>query len=141
MITLNETGNNIKSLRGVIGSSQLNVLAHNAQRGEETEFFRDKLAEVAEVFRTMPETYGQDGKGLDAVAYLHYFTGGADFYITEKDKGSAGDCGADFQAQAFGLADLGDGGELGYISIPEILSAGAELDLYWTPKTLREIKG
>lgn len=47
----------------------------------------------------------------------------------------------DEQLQAFGLADLfGDGGELGYISIEELKSVDAEFDLYWTPKTLREIK-
>ena len=47
----------------------------------------------------------------------------------------------DEQLQAFGLADLfGDGGELGYVSIEELKSVGAEMDLYWTPKTLREIK-
>ena len=43
--------------------------------------------------------------------------------------------------KAFGLADpFGDGGELGYISIMELRRAGVELDLYWTPKTLAEIR-
>jgi hypothetical protein len=46
------------------------------------------------------------------------------------------------QVQAFGLADLfGDGGELGFISIEEILENGGELDFYWTPKTLGAIRG
>lgn len=44
------------------------------------------------------------------------------------------------QLQAFGLADLGYGGELGYISIVELLECGAELDLHWTPQTLAEVK-
>jgi hypothetical protein len=45
------------------------------------------------------------------------------------------------QHQAFGLADLfGDGGELGYISIVEILANGGGLDFYFTPKTLKEIR-
>ena len=55
-------------------------------RGEERDFFFDKLSEYADRVRTMPKTYEQDGKGLDAIAYLHYFNGGADWYITEKDK-------------------------------------------------------
>ena len=39
------------------------------------------------------------------------------------------------------LADLGmDCAELGYISIEELTEYGAELDLHWTPKTLREVK-
>ena len=42
--------------------------------------------------------------------------------------------------QAFGIADLGKGRELGYISIPELLENGAELDLYYTePKTIGEL--
>ena len=44
------------------------------------------------------------------------------------------------QVQAFGIADLGMGPELGYISIPELLANGAELDLYYTkPKTIGEL--
>lgn len=30
--------------------------------------------------------------------------------------------------------------ECGYISIQELTSMGAELDLYWQPRSLREIK-
>jgi len=33
------------------------------------------------------------------------------------------------------------GPELGYISIPELLEAGAELDFYWQQKTVAEILG
>jgi len=44
------------------------------------------------------------------------------------------------QVQAFGIADLGIGfRELGYISIPELLENGAELDLYFQPKTIGEL--
>ena len=61
-----------------------------------------------------------DGKGDDAVVYLHYFRGGMDWYITEKDM-------EEEQHQAFGLADLGYGGELGYISIQELIDNGVSL--------------
>ena len=44
------------------------------------------------------------------------------------------------QVQAFGIADLGMGAGLGYISIPELLENGAELDIYYTtPKTIGEL--
>ena len=43
------------------------------------------------------------------------------------------------QVQAFGVADLGMGPEAGYISIPELLENGAELDLYFTPKRIGEL--
>ncbi len=83
----------------------------------------------------MPETYGQNGMGDQAVVYLHYFCNAGDFYITEKDSDPDGDG----QIQAFGLADLGYP-ELGYISIQEIISAGVELDINWSPVTLEQIK-
>ena len=42
------------------------------------------------------------------------------------------------QRDAFDLC--GDGGELGYISIAELIQLGAELDLHWTPRTLAEVR-
>ncbi len=85
----------------------------------------------------MPEVYGQDGMGDEAIAYLHYFYGSSDWYITEKDT-------SDEQHQAFGYVILnGDtqNAELGYISIEEMKSLNKpELDLYYTPQTLGEIK-
>ena len=78
----------------------------------------------------MPKTYEQDGNGGDAIVSLHYFKGGMEWYILERDK-------SDEQEQAFGLADLGDGGELGYISIQELIENGAEIDLYFTPHPIK----
>jgi hypothetical protein len=91
-----------------------------------------KHIELASIVDSMPVTYATDGQGDQAIVHLHYFTAGADWYITERDV-------YDKQLQAFGKADLGDGGELGYISLVEILQCGAELDLYWTAKKLAEI--
>lgn len=110
-------------------------------RGEEGDFFKEKIAEIAGIIRAMPKTGETDGTE-DPVAHLHYFAGGqANFWITEKDAGSPDDAPQDkgVQHQAFGKADLfGDGGELGYISLPEIFSGRGELDLYWKPKPLSE---
>lgn len=87
-----------------------------------------------QIFLLKPKTYEQDGKGDQAIAYLHYFTSNGDFYITEKDID-------DGVTQAFGLASIGDSyPELGYISITELVKNGAEIDLHFEPKTLGEIK-
>jgi hypothetical protein len=104
---------------------------------EEWEFFADKIIEYAERIDTMSKTYEQDGKGDDAIVYLHYFMGGFDWWITEKDKDwTPGD-----YDQAYGLAKFpGNSPDLGYISIKEITEAGAELDLHWTPKPLKEVR-
>lgn len=119
-------------LKQFIGKSQLSAIG-SAIRGEESQFFKDKLIEIANVIQTMPKTYGQDGMGDKAIAYLHYFKGSGDWHITERDMENE-------QLQAFGLANLGYGGELGYISIQELIGAGVELDLHWTPKTIEAIR-
>src|SRR3989442_851268 len=80
------------------------------------------------------KTHDKHSKGDAAIVYLHYFNGSMDWYITEKDMEAGG------QHQAFGLADFGDGGELGYISIVELIRNHVELDLYWTPCTLAHIR-
>lgn len=121
-----------QALRGFISPAQMSAMA-DVCRSEEKQFMFDKLAALVDTTGTMPKTYETDGQGNAAVVFLHYFVKNCDFYITEKDMETE-------QHQAFGLADLGYGGELGYISIQDILKNGAELDLYWTPKTLQEIK-
>ena len=132
-ISIEDTTKAVNALRGFVPSHQLNLIG-SLCRGEEGDFFRGKLIEYAERVALMPKTYEQDGKGDDAVAYLHYFSGGADWWITEKDM-------EDEQRQAFGLADLGYGGEIGYISLVELCTSEAvELDLHWTRATLGEIK-
>jgi hypothetical protein len=121
----------IVALRGFINEIQLEVMGDNCRR-EEKEFFIGKFHELATTVDTMPKTYETDGQGKEAVAHLHYFTSGWDWYITEKDK-------EDEQHQAFGWVTTPHGNELGYISIVELMSVGAELDLYFTPAKLKDL--
>jgi hypothetical protein len=135
-----QTIENIKTLKDFIGANQLHVIAHGT-RGEEKEFFIDKLAEMANTVNEMPKTYETEGTSMDdKTITLHYFTPNADWYIIEKDMGDGSDDTT--QYEAFGVADIGmglSGG--GYISIDEIVNKyGAELDLHWTPCTVAELK-
>lgn len=118
---------------GFIGQSQRAAIQSGFE-SEEQEYFLGLVGDLATTIGTMPKTYEQDGLGSDAMVHLHYFYRGMDWYITEKDMEPE-------QLQAFGLANLGYGGELGYIWIGEITASGAELDLFWTPKKLSEIAG
>ena len=121
-------------LANFIGRNQKRCVQAIVACGEEAQWYREKMMELAVLVQTMPKTGETDGEGMNAIAQLHYFTAGADWYITEKDMEVE-------QHQAFGLADLfGDGGELGYISIVELLENHAELDLHWTPKALKECR-
>lgn len=121
----------LKALEPFIGRSQRKVLADNC-RGEERQFFFDLLRDLAVRISTMPTTYAQASAGKNAIVFLHYFRGNQDWYVTEKDS-------EPIQEQAFGLVDLGFGGELGYFSIVDLVKTDIEIDLYWTPKTLSEI--
>jgi hypothetical protein len=124
----------IQRLKGFIARPQLSVMAA-AMNGEEGQFYIDQAVTQAAAMAAMPVTYQEDGKGNDAMAGLHYFSGRADWYITKLDREID-------QHQAFGYADLGPGfdAELGYISIVELVENGVELDLFWEPKTLAQIK-
>ncbi len=122
----------LEVIKGFIGVSQYSILK-NAIKSDENEF-EEVIERLHQTITTMPKTYEQDGKGNKAVAYLHYFKGGSDWYITEKDT-------EDEQLQAFGLVSLnGDYPEIGYISIEELKKLNIELDFYWEPKTIGEIK-
>jgi len=131
----------LRSLHNFIGKNQRAAMADGLS-GEEGEYFADKIMEIAARVANMPTTGQTDGQGQNAIAVLRYFAGGsATWHITEKDMGCADDAAADAggQHQAFGIADLGYGPELGYISIAEIIANNGELDLHFTPKTLAEI--
>lgn len=115
--------------------SQRRVIA-GCLRGEEGEWFADKLIEIHGIIEKMPHSYQTDGQGEKAIVHLHYFGGGTfNAWVTEKDVDGG-------TPQAFGRQDLfGDGGELGYISIDEIVRGRfSELDLHWTPKPLSECR-
>lgn len=75
-----------------------------------------------------------DRKPKEPTYHLHYFFRGCDWYIQEKDIDSE-----DGQIQAFGLANLGYGFELGYISIQELVENGVELNLHFTPCTREKL--
>ena len=137
-MTLNLTPTTVNKdiLVEFINPAQLRCL-RSLCRGEEGDYLHEVLATFRKRITEMPVTYKQDGLGDDAIAYLHYFKNGCDFHITEKDMGDVDEPG---QHQAFGLANLGYGPELGYISIVELLENGVELDLHFTPTRIGDIK-
>ena len=89
-----------------------------------------------EIRRALPPLYSQDGKGGDVIAPVKYFTPDSSWtwYATEFDG----------EHIFFGLVD-GLEKELGYFSLSELgsvrgpMGLPVERDLYWRPKTLREI--
>ncbi|MGL5453072.1 MAG: hypothetical protein ACRDBT_11960, partial [Aeromonas sp.] len=121
----------LASIKHFINRNQYRTIA-DAMRGDDKAHFIDKARLLADIINGMAETYEQDGKGMDATAYLHYFGGSKDWYITEKDSQGG-------TRQAFGWTGAGEGGELGYISIDDLTRSNIELDLYFDPKPLSGI--
>jgi hypothetical protein len=126
----------LKKLTGFIGASQTAVVKKSL-RGEEGQWFMEKMEELAGIVAIMPGTY----QNKDGNVWLHYFSGNYDAYILEKDSGSEDDSPEDFQSQTYGwarFAHMPECAETGYISLPEILANGAELDFHFEPCQLSE---
>jgi len=89
------------------------------------------LKELERIVDEIPFLYQQDGKYMDSIVYLHYFSGNSDWFITELDKKDN---------IAFGYVVLNDiqNSEFGYISIDEIKSLDIELDFYFDKMTVKE---
>ena len=86
------------------------------------------------VAKKIPALGKTDGEGDDAVVHLHYFSGAADWYITELDVESG---------MSFGWAEMfPGGGEWGYTDLVEVEAVNTglvviERDLHWEPKPMR----
>lgn len=121
----------------------------DALRGEEGEGIAEIVLQAVERIKGTPLTYQTESiETKDKVLCLHYFYGGVDAWIIERDVGDSGDpaapgAGEGEQWQAYGKICLTgegwDGAEWGYISIKELIENGVELDLYWAPKPAKEM--
>ncbi|MFK5950604.1 MAG: hypothetical protein QM500_17770 [Methylococcales bacterium] len=118
-------------LEGFMNPSQLGAIKQNFT-GSEQQFFFDKAVELADRIKNMPVTYDQASKGDKAIAYLHYFQGGVDHYIYEKDS-------EDEQLQA-SAATHGFVFELGYLSLVDELKKGFELDMHFSPTSIGDLR-
>jgi len=99
--------------------------------------FQDVLEHLERVISDLPALYDTDGQD-DKIAYLHYFYGGTDIYILERDISAE-------QLQAFGWTILNNdyqNAEYGYIGIQQELlpSNKIELDFHFDPTKLSDIK-
>jgi len=125
----------LKDLRAFMPTAQLVFLRNASESGEEKEYFIEQINLIHATIQTMPKTYETESQGWGATVRLHYFMGGFDWYITEKDA----DLDGEGQRQAYGMAHMQEE-ELGYIDIQTIIQSGAELDLHWKPCALADVR-
>ena len=103
-----------------------------------TEELWEVIERLEDIIKRMPKTYDTENqKTDDKIVYLHYFYGGSDWYIVEKDM-------EEEQLQAFGYAILNGDMEMAewsYISIEELKSTNKiELDFYFEPIRFGDLK-
>ena len=131
----------LQRIKAFMSPRQSNAVSE-LMRGEEGSFFIAKMIELDQRITDMPVTYEQN-EVSDPIAYLHYFMGGSDWYITEKDMEGKG------TEQAYGYACLnGDmmNAEFGFISIDELCSIvirgfmTIDLDFHFDPTPMSVIK-
>lgn len=133
----------LQRIKAFMSPQQLNSVT-GLMHGEEGCFFIDKMIELDRRIADMPVTYGQSEE-RDPIAYLHYFLGGSDWYITEKDMEGEG------TEQAYGYACLNRdvmNAEFGFISIVELRSIvirqlamiTVDLDFHFEPTPMSVIK-
>lgn len=94
--------------------------------------YANTIEKLGQTLQKIPKFYEQDGKGYDSIVYAHYFVGGTDIFITEREEENG----------LFGYTILNgdyEMSEFGYSSLDELKSIRVlNLDFYWEPKTLRE---
>lgn len=131
----------LQRIKAFMSPRQSNAVSE-LMRGEEGSFFIAKMIELDQRITDMPVTYEQN-EVSDPIVYLHYFMGGSDWYITEKDMEGKG------TEQAYGYACLnGDmmNAEFGFISIDELCSLvirgfmTIDLDFHFDPTPMSVIK-
>ncbi len=131
------------NLKHFISKDQLRILYTNARKSEEKEYFQALIQKIQQTIKDMPETFQTAYMKDNAPVSLHYFNASSDWYIIEKDIGSENDEEPGLQIEAFGYAILNKDykmAELGYISIQELIENGVELDLYYEPEKLGDLK-
>ena len=77
------TGMSYPTLCAFIGPAQRQAVYHGL-RGEEKQYFANTLRRISGIIEGMPKTYESESVA-DPKVWLHYFTGTADWYVTEKD--------------------------------------------------------
>ena len=134
----------LTALEHFIPPSQWQATRDLIRSSEEKDFFIAAMLRLAALVGAMPQTYGtQDER--DPCVWLHYFGGGYDSWLIERDKGDKDDPVHGVQHQAYGYVrwqHMPDCAEAGYVSLPEAFKAmrHLNLDYHFTPCRLSEIK-
>lgn len=130
-------------LKNFMHVTQRTVLAE-ALDGEERVAIAENILQILARIEATPKTYETDNIAMkDKIVHLHYFMGGMDAWIIERDIGTVPEeQGMGAQHQAFGIITTSGesfkDSERGYISIQDLIANGVELDLHFVPTSAKE---
>lgn len=131
----------LETLKHFMSASQMFALKH-IYKTEESIYAVETAKRLTTIIESMPVNYEtEEIPESEKIVYLHYFYGGSDWYIIEKDKVNDEDLEAELevggQYQAFGYAILNGDlrfAEWGSISINELIEMDiVELDFHFEP--------
>ena len=131
---MNNTFRITELLNAVTAGYQRAELLANLRQGPDN-LYLHVLARLADRWDQTPTTAQMHGPARGAIAHWHFTKGASDYWIIAKDTGAS-------QSHAYGLASISyvhAVPEPGYISLPDILSQDAQLDLFFEPLTVAEI--
>lgn len=123
-------------LKQMLPASQMDAVNYavaDARRQGETSDLEEVMPGVVAMLRRCPALYTQDNVA-DPMVYLHYFSSGSDWLVTEANPE---------KRMLFGFAVLnGDTyfGELGYASVEQFDLTMVNLDFWWKPIPLSAAK-
>ena len=125
-------------LETFVGKQELTTLRENFS-GEDGAYFIGVALELANRIHAMPTTSERaEADAAPPVAYLRYSNCNAEWYVVKRSPALG-----EIQHEAYGFArPYGDGGEtsMSNISIEKLLKLGVDLDIYFTPQPLDDIR-
>ena len=122
---------NMNELKPFMSPSQSELIYSLCSHKGGQHFF-DKIQSLVRTVRQMPGA--GEGNNHSPVIQLRYFYAGAEWLITGKDTDSK----ASSQCRVFGVSEVSDQHELGFINLHELFSVGAEIDLSFEPVPLEQ---
>lgn len=107
-------------------------------KGDRADHYHNVFVKLSEQILSIPAVDSQTGKGDETTVYLHYTKNITDLYIIERDI-EDGDC----EPFGYGYAVVNDDVsdiDIEFISIPDFIKRGFQLDLSFKPSTWGEVK-
>ena len=125
----------VATLRPFLSAQQWAGIA-KAFRGSDAAHFMELAARIAARVRLMQKADDQEGQGAWATVQLRYFLSACDWYIVNLDPVAGVERAAGFVTREGASLDA----DPVIISVAELVACGAQLDLYFPPRSVGQLR-